>query len=69
MEQAPFGHNRTSPGHNSCYPAGCQVNIAQQNPCMNGKVRHSLLCLLNQCIPEDFPRKIFRNPFYFFPNA
>ena len=59
MRQTPLCHDAASPADDAGGPAGRHRNEPQQYSGVNGKIIYALFSLLNECVPENFPSKIF----------
>ena len=66
MHQAPFTHNTSPATDNTTQAIIGKVYILAADTRMNRKVIHSLLALLNQSVPVDFPCQVFHHAVYFF---
>ena len=66
VSQAPFGHDRTTPGDDACGALGSHRHMVQADARMDGEVIHALLGLFDQGIPEDFPGQVLGHAADFF---
>ena len=57
--ETPLGHDRSATTDNSSHSLRRQRHKAQEDSRMDRKVVYTLLCLLNQSIPKDFPIQLF----------
>ena len=59
MHQAPFAHDASATANDTAKAFVGQMYIVAADTRMNGKIIHSLLTLLDQCIAVKFPSKVF----------